>query len=123
MIAKGMTSPMFTLVGVVSGRRGAGRTGFPAGERTFQTAHAVPGAPVRAACGDRAHPEPSIPTTMPCAYAAQIQLLREGAGFRRMMRYPPFSAMANVLVRSEKKEMAMRLSSELGFCSRRPRRS
>jgi len=36
------------------------------------------------------------------------------------MRYPPFSAMANVLVRNEKKEMAMRLSSELGSCSRRP---
>src|SRR5206468_6693714 len=35
--------------------------------------------------------------------------------FRRMMHYPPFSAMANVLVRSEKKETAMRLSSELGI--------
>jgi primosomal protein N' (replication factor Y) len=32
-----------------------------------------------------------------------------------MMRYPPFSAMANVLVRSEKKEAAMRMSSELGI--------
>jgi primosomal protein N' (replication factor Y) len=35
--------------------------------------------------------------------------------FRRMMHYPPFSAMANVLVRAEKKEMAMRMSSELGL--------
>jgi primosomal protein N' (replication factor Y) len=35
--------------------------------------------------------------------------------FRRMMHYPPFTAMANVLVRSEKKEMAMRMSSELGL--------
>src|ERR1035441_10909768 len=35
--------------------------------------------------------------------------------FRRMMHYPPFSAMANVLVRSEKKEMAMRMSTELGY--------
>ena len=32
-----------------------------------------------------------------------------------MMHYPPFAAMANVLVRSEKKEMAMRMSTELGF--------
>ena len=31
-----------------------------------------------------------------------------------MMHYPPFSAMANVLVRSEKQEQAMRLSAELG---------
>ena len=30
--------------------------------------------------------------------------------FRRMMHYPPFSAMANILVRSEKKEMALRMS-------------
>jgi len=35
--------------------------------------------------------------------------------FRRMMHYPPFAAMANVLVRAEKKEAAMRMSSELGF--------
>src|SRR6185436_19514019 len=35
--------------------------------------------------------------------------------FRRAMHYPPFSAMANVLVRSEKKEMAMRMSAELGL--------
>jgi primosomal protein N' (replication factor Y) len=31
-----------------------------------------------------------------------------------MMAYPPFSAMANILVRSEKKEMAMRMSTDLG---------
>jgi primosomal protein N' (replication factor Y) len=31
------------------------------------------------------------------------------------MLYPPFSAMANVLVRSEKKEMAMRMSADLGL--------
>ena len=31
-----------------------------------------------------------------------------------MMRYPPFSALANVLVRSEKQEEALRMSSELG---------
>jgi len=31
------------------------------------------------------------------------------------MHYPPFAAMANVLVRSEKKEMAMRMSTELGY--------
>ena len=29
------------------------------------------------------------------------------------MRYPPFSALANVLVRSEKQEDAMRMSSEV----------
>src|SRR5260370_8809040 len=35
--------------------------------------------------------------------------------WRRVYPSPPYSAMANVLVRSEKKEMAMRMSSELGM--------
>ena len=35
-------------------------------------------------------------------------------GFRRMMHYPPFSAMANLLVRSDKQEEALRMSTELG---------
>ena len=34
--------------------------------------------------------------------------------FRRMMHYPPFSAMANILVRAEQQEQALRLSTELG---------
>ncbi|HPQ17259.1 MAG TPA: hypothetical protein PLP04_18660, partial [Bryobacteraceae bacterium] len=34
--------------------------------------------------------------------------------FRRMMRYPPFSALANVLVRSESREQALKLSADLG---------
>jgi primosomal protein N' (replication factor Y) len=34
--------------------------------------------------------------------------------FRRFMRYPPFSAMANVLVRAAKQEDALRMSTELG---------
>jgi primosomal protein N' (replication factor Y) len=31
------------------------------------------------------------------------------------MSYPPFSAMANALVRSDKKELALRMSAELGM--------
>ena len=31
--------------------------------------------------------------------------------FRRAMRYPPFSALANLLVRSEKQEQAMKMSA------------
>jgi primosomal protein N' (replication factor Y) len=31
-----------------------------------------------------------------------------------MLHYPPFSAMANILVRSEKQEEALRMSAELG---------
>jgi primosomal protein N' (replication factor Y) len=34
--------------------------------------------------------------------------------FRRAMRYPPFSALANILVRSEKQEEAMRMGAGAG---------
>jgi len=34
--------------------------------------------------------------------------------FRRMMHYPPFSAMANLLVRSHKQEEALRMSADMG---------
>ena len=33
--------------------------------------------------------------------------------FRQAMRYPPFSALANILLRSEKQEDALRMSSEI----------
>ena len=34
--------------------------------------------------------------------------------FRRLMRYPPFSALASVLVRARQQEDAVRMSAELG---------
>ncbi len=38
------------------------------------------------------------------------------------MRYPPFAALANVLVRSQKQEDALAMSAELGRCwIRRPK--
>ena len=43
--------------------------------------------------------------------------------FRRAMRYPPFSALANILVRDENQEMAMRMSArDRACCSLRRRR-
>jgi primosomal protein N' (replication factor Y) len=42
--------------------------------------------------------------------------------FRRAMRYPPFAAMANLLVRSERRRTGLRMSAELGRCSLRRRR-
>ena len=34
--------------------------------------------------------------------------------FRRMMRYPPFAALANILLRSKTQEDAMRMAGEVG---------
>ena len=61
-----------------------------------------------------------IQTINPDHYAIRFASAQDYQGFyekelhfRRMMRYPPFSAMANVLVRSEKQEEALRMAAEL----------
>jgi len=118
MIAKGHDIPNVTLVGVVSADIGLGMPDFRAAERTFQLLTQVAG---RAGRG-------SVPgivliqTINPDHYAVRMAAAQDYQAFyekeihfRRMMHYPPFTAMANVLVRSEKKEMAMRMSSELGM--------
>ncbi|HUI53699.1 MAG TPA: primosomal protein N' [Bryobacteraceae bacterium] len=118
MIAKGHDIPNVTLVGVVSADIGLGMPDFRAAERTFQLLTQVAG---RAGRG-------SVPgivliqTINPDHYAVRMAAAQDYQAFyekeihfRRMMHYPPFTAMANVLVRSEKKEMAMRMSSELGL--------
>jgi len=118
MIAKGHDIPNVTLVGVVSADIGLGMPDFRAAERTFQLLTQVAG---RAGRG-------SVPgivlvqTINPDHYAVRLAAAQDyqafyekELNFRRMMHYPPFSAMANVLVRSEKQEMAMRMSSELAM--------
>jgi primosomal protein N' (replication factor Y) len=123
MIAKGHDIPNVTLVGVVAADMGLGVPDFRAAERTFQLLTQVAG---RAGRG-------SLPgivlvqTINPEHYAVRLAAAQDYQGFyekefnfRRMMHYPPFTGMANVLVRSEKKEMALRLSTELGFLLNSP---
>ncbi len=118
MIAKGHDIPNVTLVGVVSADIGLGMPDFHAAERTFQLLTQVAG---RAGRG-------SVPgivlvqTVNPDHYAVRLAAMQDypafyekELNFRRMMLYPPFSAMANLLVRAEKKEAAMRMSAELGM--------
>src|SRR5450432_3198690 len=118
MIAKGHDIPNVTLVGVVSADVGLGMPDFRAAERTFQLLTQVAG---RAGRG-------SVPgivlvqTINPDHYAVRMAAAQDyqafyekELNFRRMMHYPPFTAMANILVRSEKQEMALRMSSELAL--------
>jgi len=117
MIAKGHDIPNVTLVGVVSADIGLGMPDFRAAERTFQLLTQVAG---RAGRGDL----PGIvlvQTINPDHYAIRMAAAQDyqafyekELNFRRMMHYPPFSAMANLLVRSEKQEDALRLSTDLG---------
>ena len=117
MIAKGHDIPNVTLVGAVSADVGLGMPDFRAAERTFQLLTQVAG---RAGRGDL----PGIvlvQTINPDHYAIRMAAAQDyqafyekELNFRRMMHYPPFSAMANLLVRSEKQEDALSMSAELG---------
>jgi primosomal protein N' (replication factor Y) (superfamily II helicase) len=118
MIAKGHDIPNVTLVGVISADIGLGMPDFRAAERSFQLLTQVAG---RAGRGN----VPGIvliQTINPDHYAVRLAAAQDYAAFytkelhfRRMMLYPPFSAMANVLVRSEKQEAAMRMSADLAL--------
>src|SRR5215831_12428478 len=117
MIAKGHDIPNVTLVGVVSADVGIGMPDFRAAERTFQLLTQVAG---RAGRGDL----PGVvymQTINPDHYAVRLAaeqnytaFFEKELQFRRFMRYPPFSAMANLLVRAPEQENALRMSTELG---------
>ncbi len=117
MIAKGHDIPNVTLVGVVSADVGLGMPDFRAAERTFQLLTQVAG---RAGRGDL----PGVvymQTINPDHYAVRLAAVQDYAAFyekelqfRRFMKYPPFAAMANLIVRASKQEDALRMSTELG---------
>jgi primosomal protein N' (replication factor Y) (superfamily II helicase) len=117
MIAKGHDIPNVTLVGVVSADVGIGMPDFRAAERTFQILTQVAG---RAGRGDL----PGVvfmQTINPDHYAIRFAANQDYAGFfekelqfRRFMKYPPFAALVNILVRAAKQEDALRMSTELG---------
>jgi primosomal protein N' (replication factor Y) len=117
MIAKGHDIPNVTLVGVVNADIGLGLPDFRAAERTFQLLTQAAG---RAGRGET----PGIvliQTINPdhyairCAAAQDYQAFyQKEIEFRRSMSYPPFSSLANVIVRGTKEEEALSHSSALG---------
>ncbi len=117
MIAKGHDIPNVTLVGVVSADVGLGIPDFRAAERSFQLLTQVAG---RAGRGDRPG-QVVLQTLNPEHYAVRFAAAQDYDGFyrkelnfRRLMHYPPFTAMASLLVRSKKLEEALTLSGRLG---------
>lgn len=117
MIAKGHDIPNVTLVGVISADVGLGLPDFRAAERTFQLLTQAAGRAGRGTLAGKV----MIQTINPDHYAVRFASAQDYAGFyekelqfRRLMRYPPFAAMANILVRHARQEEALRMSTELG---------
>jgi primosomal protein N' (replication factor Y) (superfamily II helicase) len=116
MLAKGHDFQRVTLVGVVSADSSLSMPDFRAAERTFQLLTQVAG---RAGRGDLKG-RVLIQTFYPEHYAIQDAAKQDYSAFferelhfRRMMGYPPFTALANVIVRDTSLEKAIRWSRQL----------
>ena len=117
MIAKGHDVHGVTLVGVVGADAALGLPDFRAAERTFQLLTQVAGRAGRGQTPGRV----VLQTYFPDHYAVQYAARHDFAGFyqkelqfRSWMHYPPYAALANVLVRSDKLDEALRWSGILG---------
>jgi primosomal protein N' (replication factor Y) len=117
MIAKGHDVHGVTLVGVVGADIALGLPDFRAAERTFQLLTQVAG---RAGRG-RTPGKVVLQTYFPDHYAVQYAARHDVVGFyekelrfRSWMHYPPYSALANVLVRSDRLDEALEWSGMLG---------
>jgi primosomal protein N' (replication factor Y) len=117
MIAKGHDIHGVTLVGVVGADAALGMPDFRAAERTFQLLTQVAG---RAGRG-QSPGKVILQTYFQDHYAVQYAARHDFAGFydkelrfRSWMHYPPYAALANVLVRSDKLDEALRWSGTLG---------
>ncbi len=118
MIAKGHDIPNVTLVGVVSADIGLALPDFRAAERTFQLLTQAAG---RAGRGETPG-QVIVQTLNPDHYAVRCAAAQDYGAFyekeiqfRRLMRYPPYSALANVLVRSPQQAEAHRMAGELAL--------
>lgn len=117
MIAKGHDIPNVTLVGVVSADVGIGMPDFRAAERTFQILTQVAGRAGRGDLPGMVYMQTINPDHYAIRFAAQQDyngFFEKELQFRRFMKYPPFAAMANILIRAPKQEDALRMSTELG---------
>ena len=105
-----------TLVGVVAADLALGRPDFRAAERTFQLLTQVAGRAGRGELAGEVLVETYYPEHYAIQYAAQqdyVSFYEKEAHFRRMLHYPPFTALATVLVRDRKVENAIRWSRAL----------
>ncbi len=117
MIAKGHDIHGVTLVGVVGADFALGLPDFRAAERVFQLITQVSG---RAGRGELPG-KVLVQTYQPDHYVNKFAQQHDYTGFaareiffRRAMRYPPLSVLANVIVQSEELEEALGWSSRLG---------
>ncbi|MCX5781748.1 MAG: primosomal protein N' [Elusimicrobia bacterium] len=120
MIAKGFDFPRVTLVGVIDADTSLYFPDFRSAERTFQLLTQVAGRSGRSYLGG----EVIIQTRHPQHYALQnaknhdfISFYEKEIEYRKEMYYPPFSRLANIIIRSKNElrliEFAEKFAAEL----------
>ncbi|MGE0406148.1 MAG: primosomal protein N' [Candidatus Korobacteraceae bacterium] len=117
MIAKGHDIHGVTLVGVVGADTGLSMPDFRAAERTFQLITQVAGRAGRGEIPGKV----VVQTYFPDHYAVQFAARHDYSGFyekelryRNWMRYPPFSVLSNVLIRSDKLNDTLKYTGLIG---------
>src|SRR5207302_5627462 len=117
MIAKGHDIHGVTLVGVVGADTALSLPDFRAAERTFQLLTQVAGRAGRGESPGRV----VLQTFFPDHYAVQFAAAHDFHGFadkelrfRSWMHHPPFTTLANVVVRSDKLDDALKFSGIIG---------
>jgi len=117
MIAKGHDIHGVTLVGVVGADVALGFPDFRAAERTFQLLTQVAGRAGRGQTPGKVVLQTYFQDHYAVQFAARhnfIGFYEKELQFRSWMHYPPYSALANVLVRSDKLDDALQWSGTLG---------
>lgn len=109
MLAKGLDLPLVTLVGVVLADVGLQLPDYNAGERTFQLLTQVAGRAGRSPLGGRV----ILQTFQPDHYAIRAASRHDYTGFyreemmyRKRLRYPPFTRLVQLEIRSANPERA-----------------
>jgi len=117
MIAKGHDIHGVTLVGVVGADAALGMPDFRAAERTFQLLTQVAGRAGRGQSPGKVILQTYFQDHYAVQYAARhdfVGFYEKELQFRSWMHYPPYSALANVLVRSDQLDDALQWSGKLG---------
>src|SRR5947199_3329026 len=117
MIAKGHDIHGVTLVGVVGADIALGLPDFRAAERTFQLLTQVAGRAGRGQSPGKVILQTYFQEHYAVQYAAQhdfVGFYEKELRFRSWMHYPPYSALANIVLRSDKLDDTLKWSGTLG---------
>ena len=110
MIAKGHDFPRVTLVGVISADVGLGVADFRAAERTFQLLTQVSGRAGRGVEAGEAIVQTLYPNHYSILHACRQDysgFFADELGFRQAMRYPPLTALVNMVVKARDPRTAL----------------